>query len=63
MKAILVREFGGPGVVELEEVPAPLPAAFDSGKMFPRVASRAQTEILEPETERIANEDQRLDSS
>ena len=27
MKAILVREFGGPGVVELEEVPAPLPAA------------------------------------
>jgi len=27
MKVILVREFGGPGVVELEEVPAPLPAA------------------------------------
>jgi len=34
MKAILVREFGGPDVLKLEEVPTPKPAA---GEMLVRV--------------------------
>ena len=36
MKAILVREFGGPGVLKLEEVPIPKPAR---GQVLVRVGA------------------------
>ena len=36
MKAILVREFGGPGVLKLEEVPVPKPSR---GQVLVRVGA------------------------